>query len=1213
MVDRWATDLAKQIDEDDRAIRPKTKWVLRGKTPTAPTTTQERISPPQEYPSFALTPEAEKAFPSPYPFLKGVKPEPFMHLPPVEPIKFPDVPEEGWDLGEGLTLMQTGQVMSKDVSFPVGHIDPETGEFSKSWQVHGITALEKPLKVLNIALAPFRQVGMSLRGMMVAPELTEADRVELERRTREIMDKYNYPYGAAKELAYGAIQTKEFKERPVWEQLLWELPAWGGLAKTGLSALRGWRAVAGLPLAVKIPARVALAPIAGVEAVAGVGLKYGIVIPVRYAVKGVSKATLKSFEIALDTGLDRWLAVRGRLRPGIRSNFANFIIKDRNWLIEKATNNMLKRQAEARAKRQGLKYAEAQAVKDTIRDVEVRLLEAPKVPIKPITPKVAPEVTTLVARRAELKELLAKPITELPKGVKKIVLRQELEGVNTKLIPAEKALRQKIMAQVKTLGLPQSQYRGIFSKVGGSRWLSQVNMERLPRLLEVVRATRPLSIRGKKVITLKTEQDLLARKAELIDEGILTEETYKDTLKALKLSTDKYVSKELFITQSEARSILKEINNRAILAPLGELKFGKPTLVKYLTSDIYYGQVLGVHRLTEDLVAGKIDFDLAYRATSNSIAVKAGEINRAWGVTAGERLLAKAEGRPTKGIKAFAELLNTYEELPAEIASKLTAKQIDLFTFGRELNRTIINGENEVRRALGVPEIAYREAYLRHVPDTMADEILRGLHPLPPSLEYWSRRIVSKKIFNPMELARVQGELADDLAKLYSRDWVYAARNMVYTGLKEIHLAQPLKAFTERMGALQDVMPASTRKWTIDFVNQRIKGQQTEWDADLNRLVTESGFGGLVDNVLRPYHLSLGTQPVSRLAEKIGKGTILAVLGLPRPRLVRLLIRNLYQRTQELAFHNPIAVIKGFVFEKGKLQELMGKSRFWISYTGVEEWPVDLMGKVVRVPLAPYQTTAVINARQAMRTTYHDILSFFTKPKYKDLGWASPERTYTEPKEFLYPEEETLMLAEMELAARATQYQYIGLGMPGIFRNKTLIPLTRLQSWWMNYFFMFHREAAHRLLYGTTRLGHKLPWTKRVNYLIYLLFGGAILTSMGYTVSYLWRVLPHNLSPVGQFMTGLLTYVGADSDWGREKGKREIFSAWKAMVPGPLAYDEFEKLWSGEMPLWQMFFYGREEEEAPPRPPTWNIISREPAIDRKTAIRDIGEAEVQLG
>jgi len=114
-------------------------------------------------------------------------------------------------------------------------------------------------------------------------------------------------------------------------------------------------------------------------------------------------------------------------------------------------------------------------------------------------------------------------------------------------------------------------------------------------------------------------------------------------------------------------------------------------------------------------------------------------------------------------------------------------------------------------------------------------------------------------------------------------------------------------------------------------------------------------------------------------------------------------------------------------------------------------------------------------------------------------------------------------------------------------------------------------------------------------------------------MSYLWRVLPHDLSPVGQFMMGLLSYVSADSDWERARAKREIYNSWKAMVPGPLAWDEFQKLWSGEMPLWQMFFYGREEEGPPPRPPTWGIINREPAINRKVAVKDISEATALLG
>lgn len=816
--------------------------------------------------------------------------------------------------------------------------------------------------------------------------------------------------------------------------------------------------------------------------------------------------------------------------------------------------------------------------------VEPTIVEKPAVkPPPPVSP---------VARKQEITTLLTTPAKELPKGTSKIALRQELSEINAKLVPAEKKLRQQIMAQVKTLGLPESQYRKIFKNIGGSRRLSEIDLTNLEKILPKVRVTRPVSIKGKKVITTKTEELIQASKQDLIDEGVLTEETYRDILKGLKLSTDKYTGRESFISQSEGAGIIREMRNRAILFPLGELKFAQPTTIKYLTSQTYYAQRLGVKPLVEPLELAKVDLDLAHRAMANAIDQQKGKGKRAW-----------------KDITKLRDALEKFEEAPAG----LTSQQVATFNWLRNLNRTIINGENEVRRGLGMPEIPYREAYVRHVPEAMAEEIFRGTHPIPPSLEYWSKRIVSKKVFNPMELRRMQSELTDDLTKLYTRDPYYAAKNMAYIGLKEIHLAQPLKAFTERMGALSDIIPASTRRWVIDYVNQVIKGQQTEWDANLNRLVTESGIGGLINDVLRPYNRSLGTQPVTKVAQTIGHGTILAVLALPRPRLARLMIRNTFQRTQELALHNPLSVLKGFIPETGTLEKLMAESRFLKGYTGVEEWPVDLMGKVGKLALAPYQTTAVINARQAMRTTYHDVLAFFTKSKYKDLGWASPKRTYTEPEGFLYPEEETLMLKEMDWAARATQYQYIGMGMPEIFRNKTLIPLTRLQSWWMNHIFMFHREAASRFLYGETGWGGKLPWTKRVNYLTYLLLGGAILTSMGYGMSYLWRVLPHNLSPVGQFMAGLLTLASADSDWQREKGKREMFSSWKAMVPGPLAYDEFEKLWSGEMPLWQMFFYGREEEEMPPRPPTWGIINREPALNMKVAKRDITEAEGQLG
>lgn len=1072
-----------------------------------------------------------------------------------------------------------------------------------------VRGMEKPLDIA-FAAPSFVGAGIGYLGEEFAK------RSQMSQEEWEAYQKAGTPVNSLadfKKFLPGGEYHKRLQESPFLTRIVLESPFWVGLAKSGISAtslrksLEPISAEAGLKGLAAGAGRTALAPIAGAEAVTGAVVKYGIVLPIT---KGITAGSRKAFETALNTGLDKWIATKGRLDPAYRTKFENWLLNNRSTLIEKATNNYLKRKG-----RGG--NAVKNAVDDTIKEIEPLFLGT-----KPVTPKVTPRVTPEVPleappslqvlargvgeavgrgelkalpfakggplptelspkaptaipevsktvaseiRRTEIKSMLKTPAKDLPKGIKKIELSQELRKIDESLKPAEKKLRGQIESNITSKSLPKYQTQQIFSDIAGSRHLSEIGFDNLTKILERVQTARPKTIGQKKVITPRSENELALRKSELIGEGVLTEESYNKIVSDLGLKTDKYTSKESFITETQARSIIREINKKAILEPLGELKFGKPTPVKHLTSDTYYAEVLGVKPLTEPLELAKVDADLATLAMSNAVDKQM-------------KLVSKVFGKD--GSAKLRDLLDQHEEAPVS----LTKEQKESFDWFRNLNRTIIKGENEVRRGLGMAEIPYRQAYIRHVPDAMADDILKGLYPIPPGLEYWSQKLVSKKVFNPTEFHR---QLSNDLADLYTKDLALATKDMIRIGMKEIHLAAPLKTFNERMGALSDEIPAATKQWVVDFVNQRIKGQSTSLDNEVNRLVTDSGFGGLVNTILKPFGKTLGKQPVTNLAQNIGRLTILSVLGLPRPRLGRLLIRNLFQRTQELALHNPIAVLKGFAFEHGTLKKLMERSSYLKGYTGVEEWPADLGSKVEKVSLGLYQASAIVNARQAMRTTYHDLIGMFRNPKYKDFGWTSPKRTYTEDKDFLYPEEEKLMLEEMELASRATQYQYIGMAMPGIFRNKSLIPLTRLQSWWMNHFFVFHREAAHRLMYGTTRRGNRIPWSKRVNYMTYLVLGGAVLTSMGYGASYLQKVLPHNTSPTMQLMMGLLTYISAGSDREREEGKRQITGSWKAMVPGALALDEAQKLWSGEMPLWQMFFYGKKASGAPPHIPTW--------------------------
>ena len=451
-----------------------------------------------------------------------------------------------------------------------------------------------------------------------------------------------------------------------------------------------------------------------------------------------------------------------------------------------------------------------------------------------------------------------------------------------------------------------------------------------------------------------------------------------------------------------------------------------------------------------------------------------------------------------------------------------------------------------------------------------------------------------------MELQR---ELSDELGGIFSRDLGFATKSMLWTGLKEAHLSQPLRFFTEQLSAASKdmpiyksysagavapvkVMPAATKKWVVDYVNTVIKGQETSLDEHVNRVVTESGLGGVFNKILAPFGRSISKRPVTRTFQKGGRLIISAVMGW-RPRQ---LIRNMFQRVQCLALYTTKSNLKGFLPAQGVQKELITKSNFYKSYTGYEELPQGAMRKLESWWLAPYQWTAVSNAKHAMKVAYWDTLELITTAKYRELGWADSKRTYKEKPGILYESEKTKLLREMEFGASATQYQYIPMGMPEAFRHKTLIPLTRLQSWWMNYFAKFNREAGHRFFKGETMYGAKLPWSRRIGWFRYLVFGGLILNSLGYWRSYLFGVAPSAIPPAAQVAVAAYIYLASimsgarDEPWEKKRraeAKWQLYRAMKTFVPGYLAWRDFEAVFSGKRSLESLFFYTKTRSDVP--------------------------------
>ncbi|KKL00851.1 hypothetical protein LCGC14_2628360, partial [marine sediment metagenome] len=291
-----------------------------------------------------------------------------------------------------------------------------------------------------------------------------------------------------------------------------------------------------------------------------------------------------------------------------------------------------------------------------------------------------------------------------------------------------------------------------------------------------------------------------------------------------------------------------------------------------LTPQLYKTKVLGVEFMVKPAVIGKQKFDLEYAKISRQLDKARRVINRLGKETTKSKAAARLKNKPTKSIVRFAELLNTHEEAPTE----LSVEEKKVFNYFRSLNRAIIARENEVRKELGMEPIQYKTAYIRHIVDTMSQEIIEGRHPIPEELKYWAEKHASKKIRNPMEFQR---KLGDKLEAIFSKDVIDASKAMVYTGLKEIHLNKPLKFFETQLGLHSGVMPASTKRWTERFVNQMIVGKQTTTDQRLNELVTDSGIGGVINKVLKPFGRTISHKPMSNLFGRLGRMQIYGVMG----------------------------------------------------------------------------------------------------------------------------------------------------------------------------------------------------------------------------------------------------------------------------------------------------------------------------------------------
>ncbi len=209
--------------------------------------------------------------------------------PPEEGYPFPFVTEEGEQLvltfhPDDMTIRQDGRRIAQiQTDGKVTEIEPEL------WR----KILGGAITGLNVVLAPFEIVGAQTRQMFVHtpyPDDILTLRVELSEETKERLERLRAGEITRDEYQEEAIKRSEryeadvralgyestwqarneataraWEETPWWEKLLWELPAWAVLWKTGIS-FHSLRAI--------LVARAARPGVAGIMARIGAGVSY---------------------------------------------------------------------------------------------------------------------------------------------------------------------------------------------------------------------------------------------------------------------------------------------------------------------------------------------------------------------------------------------------------------------------------------------------------------------------------------------------------------------------------------------------------------------------------------------------------------------------------------------------------------------------------------------------------------------------------------------------------------------------------------------------------------------------------------------------------------------------------------------------------------------------------------------------------------------------
>ena len=297
--------------------------------------------------------------------------------------------------------------------------------------------------------------------------------------------------------------------------------------------------------------------------------------------------------------------------------------------------------------------------------------------------------------------------------------------------------------------------------------------------------------------------------------------------------------------------------------PEPEPQFGEPTIAQYATPQDRYIYTLGLQDVLMPSVKAKTTMLLERQKLFGWMDQVEQNYLTKVGTRESEKLTAKLKNTPTRDHVNLWNWLNT----PKMKMKDVPLDHRETYKSLRNLTDEMIERVNVIREHAGQEPIKYLDGYVRYIYDLATQKNIKENHPLPPDVEYWTKKSTSEHVFNPTALKR-KGKIEGLVKEPFK-----ALKAMVAADLKQIYLEQPNLLFKEQMKELtkSGKLPVSTRVWAEGFMNAAISGFPSDLDKMTDRSLEMMKIPQIMNAVLKPVNRTWGPSSIRNISDGFGR------------------------------------------------------------------------------------------------------------------------------------------------------------------------------------------------------------------------------------------------------------------------------------------------------------------------------------------------------